>query len=129
MKYCGSGVLVFAVSALTLAAIGLYGIMSNFVAERKKEIGIRMAVGAKPVVILRLMLARGMILVLVGCLLGLLGAVIAGQMLTNVLFGINAFDLFSFGIALFLLLVVSLIASLLPAWKASQVDPVHVLRE
>jgi macrolide transport system ATP-binding/permease protein len=115
-------------AALALASIGLYGVMSFVVAQRTREIGIRVALGAESRDILALFLKQGMRLVGAGILLGLLGGAAVARLLAIVLFALSPFDPLTFGgVSLFLALV-ALLATYLPARRATRVDPITALR-
>ena len=119
---------LFAIVALTLACVGIYGVMAYSVAQRTHEIGIRMALGAHPRRILQVILRQGFALALTGCALGLAGAFAVTRLLSSMLYGVSPRDAATFvGIPL-LLLVVALLASYLPARRAMQVDPMVALR-
>jgi putative ABC transport system permease protein len=119
---------MFATVALALAALGLYGVLAFFVAQRVHEIGIRVALGASGGSVLRLVISRGMVLVVVGLVLGTAGAIGATRLVEGMLFEISATDPGTFvGVAGFFL-VVALGACVLPAWRALRVDPLVVLR-
>jgi putative ABC transport system permease protein len=120
---------IFGLLALGLASIGLYGIMAYSVTRRRREIGVRMALGAAQSSVLRLILRQGMSLVLTGVLLGLVAALLVGRLLTRLLFGIGASDPVSVLSAAAVLLGVALFACYLPARAASRVDPLVVLHE
>jgi putative ABC transport system permease protein len=120
---------LFAVLALTLATIGIYGVISLLVTRRRQEIGIRMALGARPGSILTMVVRRGMTLAGVGVLLGLVGAVLLTRVLTSLLYGVTRFDPVTFAIVPVVLALVALLACLIPAGRAATVDPVVALRE
>ena len=120
---------VFGLLALGLASIGLYGIMAYAANQRRREIGVRMALGAARVSVLRLMLKQGMSLVLTGVLIGFGAALIVGRLLGRMLYGVSASDPVSVGGAAAVLLAVALVACYLPARWASRVDPLVALRE
>jgi predicted permease len=120
---------VFGVLALGLACIGLYGNLAYLVQQRRREIGVRMALGASRGGVLRLILARGVSLVLVGIALGVAAALGAGRLLARLLYGVSSGDPVSLTGAAGALLAVALLACLLPAWRATRVDPLIALRE
>jgi putative ABC transport system permease protein len=119
---------LFATLALIQALIGIYGVMSYAVAQRRQELGIRMALGAHPKDILSLVLRRGMKLTLIGMALGLMGAVASTRLLRDMLFGIKPLDPLTFAVMTLLLICISLVACFLPARRATKVDPMNVLR-
>ncbi|MHB8524298.1 MAG: FtsX-like permease family protein, partial [Limisphaerales bacterium] len=118
----------FAVLALVLATIGLYGLLSFTVTQRQREIGVRMALGAQRRDVLELVVGEGMRLVLLGMGLGLTGAFTLTRLLRNLLFEVKPVDPLTFGTVAVLLAVVSLFACLVPARRATEVDPMEVLR-
>ncbi len=120
---------VFGLLALGLACIGLYGIMAYSVTQRKREIGLRMALGAAESTVLRLILKQGMSLVLTGVLIGFAAALLLGRLLSRMLYGVSASDPISVAGAAVVLLAVALIACYLPARAASRLDPLVALRE
>jgi ABC-type antimicrobial peptide transport system permease subunit len=120
---------LFAALALTLATIGIYGVISLLVTRRRQEIGIRIALGARPASILTMVVRRGMTLAGVGVLLGLAGAVLVTRVLTSLLYGVTRFDPVTFAIVPAILAAVALVACLIPAGRAATVDPVIALRE
>ncbi len=120
---------VFGLLALGLASIGLYGIMAYSVNQRKREIGLRMALGAARASVLRLILKQGMSLVLTGVLIGLAAALVVGRLLSRMLYGVSASDPASIAAAAAVLLGIALLACYLPARWASRVDPLVALRE
>ena len=119
----------FAGVSLLLSALGIYGVMSYSVLQRRHEIGIHMAVGAEPRDILRLVLKRGLVLTCIGLAIGLAGAVALTQTMQSLLFGISASDPVSFAAATTLLMLVAMLACLLPARRAMHVDPTVALRD
>jgi predicted permease len=120
---------VFGMLALGLASIGLYGIMAYAVSQRKREIGLRMALGAAQSSVLRLILKQGMSLVAIGVLIGFAAALAVGRLLSRMLYGLSASDPASVAGAAVVLLAVALVACYLPARWASRVDPLVALRE
>ncbi|MBV8808446.1 MAG: ABC transporter permease [Acidobacteriaceae bacterium] len=120
---------VFGLLALGLASIGLYGIMAYSVSQRKREIGVRMALGAARQTVVRLILKQGMSVVLSGVLIGLVAALLVGRLLGRMLYGVSPGDPISVVGAALVLLAVALLACYLPARWASRVDPLVALRE
>jgi putative ABC transport system permease protein len=118
----------FAGLALLLAAIGIYGVMSFAVAQRTHEIGLRMALGAGPAQVLRLVLQEGMLLALVGLILGLGGAYFVGRVMKSLLYEVNALDPTAVSTVTAVLLASALLACYLPAYRATRVDPLVALR-
>jgi putative ABC transport system permease protein len=121
--------LIFAGFALGLAIVGIYGATAYSVSQRTNEIGLRMALGAETWDTIRLVLFEGLRVALWGIVFGLLGAFVLGQLLARLLFGIGASDPLTFVAVSLLLLVISTMATLLPAHRASRVDPVEALRD
>jgi putative ABC transport system permease protein len=118
----------FALVALTLSAVGLYGVMSYGVNQRTSEIGIRMAVGAQPNDVLKLILREGLVLAVIGTLFGIGGALALTRFLSSVLFGVSMTDPAIYLTASALLLLVAIAACFWPARKASAVQPIEALR-
>jgi len=119
---------VFGLVALLLAAIGVYGITSYAVAQRTHEIGVRLALGAQLSDVLKLVLGHGLKLTIIGAALGLFGAFLATRAITSVLYGVSATDPLTFGFVSVLLIGVALIASYVPARRATKVEPLIALR-
>jgi len=118
----------FALIAATLAAAGIYGVLSGMVAERTREIGVRSALGATPRDILRLVLSRGATLAAIGLVVGLLGALALGRFLQALLFAVSPADPLTLGIVVALLGFIALVACIIPARRAVCVDPMTALR-
>jgi putative ABC transport system permease protein len=118
----------FAGLALVLAMIGIYGVISYSVAQRTRELGIRIALGARGQDVLRLVMGQAMMLVTLGAVIGLGGAFALTRLLKKFLFDVNASDPMTFGAVAFLLALVALLASYLPARRATKVDPLVALR-
>jgi putative ABC transport system permease protein len=120
---------IFAAVALVLAVVGIYGMVSYVVVQRNREIGIRMALGAPPYNIFRLILGQAMVLALVGIGLGLLLSFALTQLMASLLFGVNATDPLTFlSLTLFLMAII-IVASFFPARRAMQVSPVVAIAE
>jgi putative ABC transport system permease protein len=118
----------FAATALLLAAIGIYSVLSYIVRGRRREIGIRTALGARTGDILRLVIAEGMSPTLAGIAVGALAAVASARVLQTLAFGISATDWSTLATVSTILAGVALLASLVPAYRASRFDPIKVLR-
>jgi ABC-type antimicrobial peptide transport system permease subunit len=119
---------VFGTVALLLAAMGIYGVTSYAVAQRTQEIGIRMALGARMSDVLKLMLKSGMSLALMGAALGILGAFATTRVMSSLLFGVAPTDVATFGVVSMILIAVAFVACLIPARRATKVDPLVALR-
>ena len=119
---------LFAALALVLACMGIYGVMAYFVAQRTNEIGVRMALGARPGNVLSMVLGEGLRLTLIGAAIGLVGSLFAARLLTALLFGVTPSDPVTFGGVAIVLTLVAMIACYVPAWRATRVDPVEALR-
>jgi putative ABC transport system permease protein len=121
-------VLLFAIASLALAAFGTYGVVSHTVARRRTEIGIRMALGARPGLVLRLVLRQGMMPVLAGLAAGALAAVAIGRYVSSLLFEVSPHDPVAFGVAAVVLAAVSALACWIPARRAAGVNPLEAIR-
>jgi ABC-type antimicrobial peptide transport system permease subunit len=119
----------FAVFALLLAAIGLYGVMSHLVTQSTRDIGVLVALGARPGNILRLVVRQGMELAGIGIVVGLAAAAGLTRVMASLLFGVSATDAATFAAVPALLAAVALAATAIPAWRATRVDPMVALRE
>jgi ABC-type antimicrobial peptide transport system permease subunit len=120
--------LAFAVCALVLAALGIYGVVAYSALQRTRELGIRIALGAQPAQIYRLILEDGVRPVLFGTLAGIALAVLAARAISGLLFGVAGFNIGIAAAAAAVLLVTGGLASLLPAIRATRIDPVQALR-
>jgi putative ABC transport system permease protein len=118
----------FAMVALTLGAIGLFGVMNYSVSQRTREMGIRMAIGARPADVLRLILSEGFMLAVIGTLLGIGGGLALTRLLSSVLFGVSTNDPIIYVATAALLLIIALAASFWPARRAANVQPLEALR-
>ncbi|HEY6401874.1 MAG TPA: FtsX-like permease family protein [Blastocatellia bacterium] len=119
---------LFAGVAFALAIIGLYGVMTYSVTQRRRELGIRMALSATTKDVLQLTVGHGMRLATLGIALGVIGALAASRLLTTLLFRVSAVDALTFVGAALSLLLVALVACLIPARRATKVDPLTALR-
>jgi ABC-type antimicrobial peptide transport system permease subunit len=118
----------FGVLALALAAGGLYGVVAFWVSRRTREIGVRIALGANPVQVVGMVMREGLVLVGSGCIVGGAVALLAGRALASTLYGVGGADPLAFGAAVALLMAVAAGATILPARRASRLDPTVALR-
>jgi len=114
--------------ALLMAVIGLYGVISYSVTQRTQEIGIRMALGAQATGVLSLVIGQGMQLAGIGAAIGLAASLAFSQLLKNQLFQVSAFDPLTFLVMALVLIVAALLATYIPARRATRVDPMEALR-
>jgi ABC-type antimicrobial peptide transport system permease subunit len=121
-------VALFALTALLLAGLGIYGVISYIVSERTREIGIRLALGADSGAILRMILRQGLGLAVAGTAVGLVGAVVVSHLMTGLLYGVRPTDPPTFAGVALLLIGVALAACYIPARRAVRVDPLIALR-
>jgi putative ABC transport system permease protein len=119
---------LFAIIALLLAAIGLYGVIAYSVSQRTQEIGVRLVVGAPPGRLLGMVIGQGMKLVVAGAVLGLAGALALSHLVATLLFEVTPFDPPSYVGTVLALIAVALLACLVPARRALRVDPISALR-
>jgi putative ABC transport system permease protein len=120
---------IFAALALALAAVGTYGILSYLVSQRTQEIGIRMALGADRATILRLVMRRGLLLAVAGIGVGLAASFAATRLMASLLFNVEPTDPATLAAVAAIIVVVATLACLVPAWRATRVDPLVVMRE
>lgn len=119
---------LFGLLALVLTAVGLYGVMSYTIAQRTREIGIRMALGAQKGAVLRLVIGQGMKLTLIGVAIGIGVAAASMQLIASRLYNVKTADPLTFTVTVLLLVAVTLLACWVPAWRAAKVDPLVALR-
>jgi putative ABC transport system permease protein len=119
---------IFAALALVLSCIGIYGVISYLVGQRTHEIGVRMALGAQPAHVLRLILGQGAKMALIGVVVGLAGSLALTRLMSKLLFGVSAYDPLTFAGVALLLIGVALAACYVPALRAMRVDPMNALR-
>jgi putative ABC transport system permease protein len=119
----------FAAFALLLAVVGIYGVMSHLVAQGSHDIGIRMALGAERRGILLMVLRQGTELTIAGIVAGLLGGVALTRVMASLLFGVSTTDVMTFSIVPGILIVTAMLATYIPALRATRVDPTVALRE
>jgi putative ABC transport system permease protein len=119
----------FALTAMSLAAVGLYGTLSYSISVRRREVGLRIALGARRARIVQHFLTRGLSVALIGCVVGLGLAAAFTRLLAGVLFGISPWDPPTWTGVIAIMLAVAAAASLLPSMRASRVEPMHALRE
>jgi putative ABC transport system permease protein len=115
--------------AVLLAAIGLYGVLEYSVSQRTRDIGVRIALGAEPPNILKLVILYGLRLVVIGVIIGLISGLVLAHFIEGVLYGISSTDPITFASAVFILGLATVTASLLPALRAIRVNPITALRE
>ena len=119
---------VFAILALTIAAVGIYGILSYSVSRRRREIGIRLALGAEPRTIRRMVVRQGLTMAVIGCAVGVLGAQLGARLLSRFMYGTRASDPLTLAAVVAAVIAVALLACAVPGWRASGEDPTRALR-
>jgi putative ABC transport system permease protein len=115
--------------ALFLSAVGIYGVLAYAVCQRRREIGVRIALGAQSSNILRLVISQGLRLVAIGLILGMLSALILARFIENILYGVSGNDPLTLGLAILVLGFAAALACLLPALRAVRINPILALRE
>jgi len=128
-RFSSTMLVAFAVFALLLAAVGLYGVMSHLVAQSTHDIGVLVTLGARPGNIIRLVVRQGMELAVIGIAVGLAGAAGLTRVMASLLYGVTTTDAITFGAVSALLAAVAFAATIIPAWRATRVDPMVALRE
>jgi ABC-type antimicrobial peptide transport system permease subunit len=118
----------FSLLATILASVGLYGVLAYTVSQRTREFGVRMAIGANAAHVRRLVLRQVLLMLLIGGIVGIAGAIGIGRAASSLLFGLGGNDPLVFGAAAMLLALFAFCAGFVPAWRASRVDPMHALR-
>jgi predicted permease len=118
----------FGVLALLLASLGLYGVLAYAVVSRTQEFGVRMALGARPIAVMGLVIGQSLRMTIIGLMLGLLGALAGARYLSGMLFGVAPTDVTTFGAVAGLFVIVALVAVYIPAYRATRVDPLIALR-
>jgi putative ABC transport system permease protein len=119
----------FAGIALLLAAVGIYGVLSYTVRRRVREIGIRMALGASNSDVLKMVVSDGMKPILIGVAIGLAAALALSRLIASLIFGVRPNDPLTFSVVALTLISVGILANILPAYRATRIEPVHTLRE
>jgi ABC-type antimicrobial peptide transport system permease subunit len=128
-RFSSTMLAAFASFAMLLAALGLYGVMSYLVTQSTRDIGVVMALGARSGDVIKLVLRQGMQLAAIGIVAGLAGALGLTRVMDSLLFGVSATDALTFATVPALLTAVALAATVIPAWRATRVDPMVALRE
>ena len=119
----------FAAFAMLLGAVGIYGVMSYLVTQGTHDLGVRIALGASRSSILAMVLKQGMAVAGIGIGVGVVGAFVVTRVMESLLFGVSSTDAFTFGAVAGFLVVVALLATYVPGWRATRVDPLVALRE
>ncbi len=127
-RFAASGVIVFAMIATLLAAIGLYGVIGYVIVQRTHEIGVRMALGARPADVLALLVRESAVMVTIGIGAGIMLALVVARLLSRLLYGVATTDVLAFGGAATVLITVAFVATVIPVRRASRIDPLVALR-
>ena len=128
-RFVATLLIAFGVVAAVLAALGVYGVLAYLVTQRRREFGVRMAIGAQPSSLLALVVRQGAVLTAVGLVVGVIGAMVASRFLSSFLFGVTPSDVPTYVAIVGLVGVTGLLAALIPARRATRVDPVSALRD
>jgi len=118
----------FAALALVLGVVGVYGVTSYLVAQRTREVGVRLALGARPAQVVSMVVRQGMVVAVIGLGVGLAGALVAGRLMTGLLYGVGPYDIATLVSVTVVIGVATLVANWLPALHAAHVDPLSALR-
>jgi ABC-type antimicrobial peptide transport system permease subunit len=118
----------FAALALVLGVVGVYGVTSYLVAQRTREVGVRLALGAQPAQVVGMVVRQGMVVAVIGLGVGLAGALVAGRLMTGLLYGVAPYDIATLVSVTAVIGVATLVANWLPALRAAHVDPLSALR-
>ena len=118
----------FAALALVLGVVGVYGVTSYLVAQRTREVGVRLALGARPAQVVTMVVRQGMVVAAIGLGIGLAGALVAGRLMTRLLYGVGPYDIATLVSVTAVIGVATLVANWLPALRAAHVDPLNALR-
>ena len=118
----------FAGLALALGIVGVYGVTSYLVAQRTREVGVRLALGAQPSQVVHMVVRQGMVVAAIGLGVGLIGAIVAGRFMTGLLYGVGPFDVATLAGVTAVIGLATLVANWLPALRAAHVDPLTALR-
>jgi putative ABC transport system permease protein len=119
---------IFSATALALSVVGIYGVLSYWVAQRRYELGIRLALGAQRADILRLVVRQGFMLATAGIIIGLIAALLLTRLMSSMLYKVGTLDLTTFAVAPLVFLSIAVLASYLPARGATRVDPLEAVR-
>ena len=119
----------FAILAIVLAAVGIYGVAAYTVTQRAKEVGIRIALGARPTTVILLVLKQGTLPVILGAISGIVGAAALSTLIANLLYGVSPSDINTFSIVLIFILAVGVVSIYVPARRAAKLEPAVVLTE
>jgi ABC-type antimicrobial peptide transport system permease subunit len=118
----------FAALALILGVVGVYGVTAYLVAQRTREVGVRLALGAQPAQVVRMVVRQGMLVAAVGLAVGLVGAAAAGRLMTGLLYGVGPHDIATLTGVTLVIAAATLVANWIPALRAARVDPLTALR-